>query len=133
MSNKRRKKNNDPKIFVLIGFLMVLACCAGVYHDSVIMPKYDAVPAVITQVGKGRKKNVAYVEYTYNNEQYKKALNYYNAFTMKKGKEITVYIDPKHPDLPYVPAKGIYILLGAIGFWIFASGLTIMRKGNKEG
>lgn len=55
--------------------------------------------AVITKIEDGK----VYVEYIYNDISYESVLNFYNRFTMKPGKKLTVYIDPKNPGIPRVP------------------------------
>ena len=86
--------------FFLTAILMVLmAFVPSDTKERSIIKHSKRADAVITKIEDGK----VYVEYIYNDISYESVLNFYNRFTMKPGKKLTVYIDPKNPGIPRVP------------------------------
>ena len=127
MLKNRRKNSNkksSDKVLVIAGLFFICLGLIGHYYSYKMKVDYESVPAVITKVGKSRGKDTrAYVAYTYNDVPYESALDYYNAFTMKKGREITVYIDPEYPDIPEVPMNGLSTFIALMGLVAFGVGM----------
>lgn len=123
---RRSDKKASGKVFVIVGLLFICLGMAGYYYSYKMKTDYDSVPAVITWVGKnGSDDTKAYVAYTYNDRPYESALDYYNSFTMKKGRKITVYIDPEYPDAPEVPVKGLSTFIALMGLVAFGVGMDM--------
>ncbi|MBQ6554975.1 MAG: DUF3592 domain-containing protein [Firmicutes bacterium] len=114
VKNKGSEKNTKFA-FCVIGIVFVVIGLLMLYSNIRTKQTCDKTPAVITRLGSGKHKSRAYVEYTYKDKVYNSALSYYNAFTMKEGKPITVYIDPARPDFPKVPTNGMIILFEGMG------------------
>ena len=124
-NNERdRSKNGVKGAFIAAIFCFILSI--GIFcGDMYIRKNYAETPAVIVRIhhGSGTGNGThAIVRYTYNGENYESALNTYNAFTMKEGKKLNVYINPKRPDLPSGTSRAMSVFAAAIGmiFWIAA-------------
>lgn len=100
MSNKDKK--DSSKAFVWIGTLFVVIGLVLIGFSIFYIAKYDRVEGIIdVQKTGARNRKVAYITYEYNDELYEDiGLSSFNAFTMKDGKECTVYINPQKPDAP---------------------------------
>lgn len=100
MSNKGKK--DSSKAFIWIGALFVVVGLVLIGFSIFYIAKYDKVEGIIDVQKRGvRNRKVAHITYEYNDELYEDiGLSSFNAFTMKDGKECTVYISPKKPDDP---------------------------------
>ena len=127
MLEKHKKspdKKASDKVLVIAGLFFICLGLTGHYYSYKMKVDYESVPAVITRIDKVKSKDTrAYVAYTYNDEPYESALDYYNSFTMKKGKKITVYIDPEYPDIPEVPMNGLSTFIALMGLVAFGVGM----------
>ena len=100
MSNKGKK--DSSKAFIWIGALFVVVGLVLIGFSIFYIAKYDRVEGIIDVQKRGaHNRKEAYITYEYNGELYEDiGLSSFNAFTMKDGKECTVYINPKKPDEP---------------------------------
>ena len=115
IKNKGSKKNAKT-VFYALGIIFIIMGSLMFYGNIRMKQTCDEMPAVITRIGSCKRKNRVYVEYTYRDKVYNSALNYYNAFTMKEGKPITVYIASASPEFPKVPTNAAIFLLEGMGF-----------------
>lgn len=142
-SNTERTIGIVCLIFLIIGTVWMLV---GVK----MLVKTDTTEGIITRIYSskgpvailaGQKKsgtNIAYVDYEYEGEEFKDIELPTFWVTMKKGKKITLFIDPKVPSMPHTGGELIFIPLLFVGFgglgvwvWIFA-GKKSKKKSGKE-
>lgn len=109
-------------VFLIAGVLFIVLglgmCGISAYDQST----KESVTATVA-IREGRKNSkYAHVTYEYNGVLYQdKGIGSYNAFTMKGGKEMTVYIDPLKPDQPQTTNWGIgviFALFGGVAVWV---------------
>ncbi|MCR5148002.1 MAG: DUF3592 domain-containing protein [Eubacterium sp.] len=123
-TNKDKTKKN--KIFLIVGIVMMLLAAVWSAKDIYYVINFERVESTVKVVHKPKKGKHAYVTYEYQGERYEdKVLSYYNAFTMKNGKELEVLINPEKPDQPYITTF----------FWdavIMFFGITCVILGLKK-
>lgn len=125
-------KNND-KIWLIIGIILIGVGALFAAFSIITISKYDKAEALISiethQRSSGKKNKQAYLTYTYNGKIYSDVhINTYNGFTMKDGKNITIYIDPNKPENP----KTTDFLWTVICCLIGAASLFAYFKGKRK-
>nr|MBQ8253712.1 hypothetical protein [Lachnospiraceae bacterium] len=116
-SNKEKK--DSSKAFIWGGMLFVVVGLLLIGFSVFYITTYDRVDGVVdVRKTGGRNRKVAYVTYEYNGELYEdKGLSYFNAFTMKDGKECAVYIkaeESEEPKTTYFAISILSILMGIL-------------------
>lgn len=107
----------QDKIFMGAGIVVVLIGLVLVGFSIFYMATYDKVEGVLDVRKMGRNNRTeAYVTYEYKDVLYEDVgLSSYNAFTMKDGKNCTIYINPEKPEWPKVTNYGFGIILVLFG------------------
>ena len=100
---------------VLLILTGVLLAALSVFYIA----SYDSVQGEL-YVTKRNKKQTAYITYEYDGRIYEDvALSYHNAFTMKNGKQCTVYISSDKPDEPETTMFGLSAFVALVGAFAF--------------
>ncbi|MBQ9983005.1 MAG: hypothetical protein IJP29_00285 [Lachnospiraceae bacterium] len=107
----------QDKIFIGAGIIVVLIGLVLVGLSIFNMATYDKAEGVLDVRKTGRNNRTkAYVTYEYKDVLYEDVgLSSYNAFTMKDGKNCTIYINPEKPEWPKVTNYGFGIFLVLFG------------------
>ena len=107
----------QDKIFMGAGIVVVLIGLLLIGFSIFYMATYDKVEGVLDVRKMGRNNRTeAYVTYEYEDVLYEDVgLSSYNAFTMKDGKNCTIYINPEKPEWPKVTNYGFSIILVLFG------------------
>ncbi len=107
----------QEKIFMGAGIVVVLIGLVLVGLSIFYMVTYDKAEGVldVRKIGRNNRTQ-AYVTYEYKDVIYEDVgLSSYNAFTMKDGKNCTIYIHPEKPEWPKVTSYGFGIFLVLFG------------------
>ena len=95
------KKADKKKVFLIIGILFVILSAGFFGKDIYRVTHFERVETTLKVTHKSKRGYKAYAAYEYQGKHYEdKVLSYYNAFTMKDGKNLEVLIDPAKPDQP---------------------------------
>lgn len=107
----------QDKIFIRAGIVVVLIGLILIGFSIFYMVAYDKAEGVldVRKMGRNNRTQV-YVTYEYKDVLYEDVgLSSYNAFTMKDGKNCTIYINPEKPEWPKVTSYGFGIFLVLFG------------------
>lgn len=128
MNREKRKE------FAIIVGIFFLIGCILLGKDIYSINKYEKVEAVVSifyAKRKGKADKRAKVTYEYEGREYADiVLDSYNGFTMKDGKECSIYINPEYPDTPVVPSYAFDIILIAFGGLGFFAVMYDKNKGK---
>ncbi len=111
------EKQGQDKIFIGTGIIFSLIGLVLIGFSIFYMTTYDKTEGVLDVRKTGRNNRTqAYVTYEYKDVLYEDVgLSSYNSFTMKDGKNCTIYINPEKPEWPKVTNFGLGIILALFG------------------
>lgn len=110
----------EDKIFTRAGILFLLVGLVLIGFSIFYMAAYDKVEGELYVCKTGRNNRwQAYVTYEYKDVFYEDiGLSSYNGFTMKNGKNCTIYINPEKPEWPKVTNFATGTLSALLGIWV---------------
>lgn len=131
-------------IFAVIGAVLLVSAVMVYVSDQKFMAEAEEINGVIDTIETYRDSDHethhrAYVNYTYNGQQYNKVrVNFYSS-SMYEGKEITLYCDPQHPERVIVQGANIFavVILSGMGVLFLCIGIipiiiSIRVKAKKK-
>ena len=121
------------KMFFGVGLVFCLLGLLGGGIDVYRMVKFDKVEADVHVTHGTHSGYKAHVGYDYGGTRYEdKILNSYNAFTMKDGKTISVYIDPDKPNDPHVTSFALEVAFAGFGGLAIWGGTVRGKKKDVD-
>ncbi len=116
---------------------MVIAAIALTGYDIYKLTHYERVESKVVNVLRRSNGRHAHVTYEYDGKLYEDiALSYYDAFTMKTGKKLTVLINPAKPEKPHTTMFFMDVLLLLMGYLCILAGskkqIDLSQKGKKS-
>ena len=88
-------------ISTLLSVVGIVVIGISVYK-TIAFEKTECVVEIISEGKSEDHTIITYADYEYNGIEYDDVrLRNFNAFTMKDGEKVTVYIDPDDPDTPH--------------------------------
>lgn len=119
---KTDNNKKDEKFFLIIGVLLVIAAIALTGYDIYKLTHYERVESKVVNVLRRSNGRHAHVTYEYDGKLYEDiALSYYDAFTMKIGKKLTVLINPAKPEKPHTTMLFYGCVTFPYGIFVYAS------------
>ena len=117
-------------IFTVIGAVLLAGAVMVYISDRKFMAEAEEIRGVIDTIEIYRDSDHethhrAYVNYTYNGQQYNKVrVNFYSS-SMYEGKEITLYCDPQHPERVVVQGADVFavVILSLMGVLFLCMGI----------
>lgn len=126
--------------FAIIGLIIIIIFALLIHNESRYDDKYDMVSAQIVEITSHRDSDgdishTAFVAYEHDGHSYDYIMLSSYTSSMRKGRTITLYIDPSDPTHPkYKMGVGFYIVFVTMGV-IFAAvgfGLLIGSSSNTK-
>lgn len=117
-------------IFAIVGTVLLAGAVMVYISDQKFMAEAEEISGVIDTIETYRDSDHethhrAYVNYTYNGQQYNKVrVNFYNS-SMYEGKEITLYCDPQYPERVVVQGANFFavVILSLMGALFLCMGV----------
>lgn len=123
-------KGDNKLIAIIICSMFIIVGGLLLFKDIHASRNYVKTESVITLYRTVKNEKKAKVTYEYDGKKYEdKTIDSYNGFTMKDGKNYTVYINPEKPDQPVTVSYALDVVF--VGMGVFAMVVAIKGKNKR--